>query len=183
MISLVNDLFELTIAPDQTITQNQMVALNKSLDAKKMELIQLLNKASSDSNLINRYIEMKLKSIDCVFEINDDLCNDCNEYIQSHSQEDICFQKQNEIDTSIVNYYAEKISKSSNQRNDSSDNKNENLGDVDNIVGTSDEERITNAKNIINNYSGDLKKLKQTLLELIDKYPFIFDFINKKMGE
>lgn len=192
MISLVEELFYLTIAPDQNITQSQMVSLNNSLDSKKIELIQLLNRALADKNIMNKYIGMKLKSMNCLFEINDDLCDEFKNYIMSHSQEDICFQQQNQIDESILNCYSEKISPkivdvpssdvsvSDNPTSDNSENSENGSTNV-NVANVKSAKEKAKAK--LNDYNGNTDKLKRLLLQSIEICPRIAEIINKELGD
>lgn len=188
LISLLGDLFNLTIAPDQNITQTQMASLNSSLDAKKFELIQLLNRASTDKKVMDKYIEMKLKSFNCSFDINEELCNEFKEYIMSHSQEDICFQLQQQIDSSILKCLSEKISKSSMVESDGED-ESENNGEKNENLRTSTEYNTNNKSNKenavskLNSYSGTAEKLISVLRKSIDLYPGIAEIINKELGD
>ncbi len=181
LISLVNDLFNLTIAPDQNITQTQMISLNKLLDSKKIELIQLLNNASADKKLMNKYIEMKLKTMNCSFAIDNEICDKFKEYIIAHSQEDICFLQQTQIDVLILDCYSALIS------NHSSNGEEQSQISIDNPESGFDNEIQKNTKEVtinkIRNYNGNLDVLKRILLKSLDIYSGMIDIINKELGE
>lgn len=181
LIRLVEELFDLTISPDETITESRMESLNGQLEIKKIELIQLLSKASKDANLMNNYIEVKLRSLNSSLKISEEMCNEYKEYIISHSQEDICFQKVNEIDTSIVNCYAEKIKEKSSAINCTDHvvlDKVRNNFWTENIVEDSTNEIIVAQ---IQNYVGDVDKLKSILLKVIEAFPESIDIIKSEL--
>ena len=106
----------------------------------------------------------------------------------SHSQEDICFQLQQQIDSSILKCLSEKISKSSKVESDGED-ESENNGEKNENLRTSTEYNTNNKSNKenavskLNSYSGTAEKLISVLRKSIDLYPGIAEIINKELGD
>lgn len=179
LIALSNELFNLTVEIDDNISITQMKRLNKSLIENKYKLITLINKAKADKNLMLIFIKKQLKELN-ILNIDDSLCLEYKQYIEQHSQEDVCYLKESDISAAIIKCYQSKIKPNTN-----------NISKPNTPVKPSietpikDEPKVENTIDIrtkILNYNNDYR-LKQILLIIIKKYPDLIEFINKELGD
>lgn len=172
---LVDMLFSFVKKTDENISQEDIVQLLDVIKENKVEISQALMKVAG-SKCIESYLAKLLKEND---KVDISCISELIQFLNQNLSEKKAFWEEADVKDNTYRWQLEKLSPKPNN-SDGRGNSHVNEKDSEFTPPPPDDDtKISRVKEKIKSYEGKVEKVKDVLIKLIEKYPYISDTVDE----